>query len=88
MTVTYASGQPVTVTKTNYVNVNPPKCPVPDFTGQSTTAAPGLWSGAGFSGAIAYKQGGLPWIVQSQSLTGGSPVVCTSPIRLSKTSTP
>src|SRR5207247_1419856 len=64
LTVTYPSGPPVTVVKTGYVKVGPPKCTVPDFSGQSTNAAPGLWSGAGFTGAIAYKQGGLPWIVQ------------------------
>jgi PKD repeat protein len=73
-----------TVTKPNYININPTLCLVPDFVGTSTTGAQGLWNGRGFTTTVTYKQPNRPWTIKGQSLTGNSSVPCSSIIEVSK----
>lgn len=73
-----------TLTQASLIVVTNPTCTVPDFIALSTDEAPTLWQGAGFTGTINYQQGGLPWVIASQSLAAGQTAACTSTITLSK----
>lgn len=58
-------------------------CTVPDFSNQSTGAAPGLWTGAFFTGTITYSPTVPPqYKIGWQSLPALSSVLCTSNITL------
>jgi PKD repeat protein len=87
LTVTYPTGTAFLV-KNGYVNVGAAVCTVPDFSNTSTTGAQALWQSRGFTTTVQYKQGNLPWTIVSQTITGGQNVLCSSTIRVSKTSTP
>lgn len=80
---TFAGG-PKMVTKTGFIVVTPALCKVPDFTNTSSAAAQSTWGLAGFTTTVQFKQGGLPWTIKSQNLTGNSQVPCTSTIMVSK----
>jgi hypothetical protein len=61
-------------------------CQVPSFANTSSTEAPALWSGKGFTGTIRFNNAQrLPYSIKSQSLVGGVYVPCTSGITLSNT---
>lgn len=60
----------------------PTPCVAPDFTNKSTTAAPGLWSTAHFTGTIKYVGGQTPFVVGRQSLVAGQQYACTSGVTL------
>lgn len=61
----------------------PVMCTVPNFVNQSTGAAPGLWTGAFFTGTITYSPTVPPqYKVGWQSLTAGASVLCTSNVTL------
>jgi PKD repeat protein len=87
LTVTYPTGTAFLV-KTAYINIGAAQCTVPDFSNTSTDAAQTTWSNAGFTTQVQFKQGNLPWTIVSQTITGGSTVLCSSSIRVSKTSQP
>lgn len=61
----------------------PRQCVAPSFVGRSTAEAPGLWSGAAFTGTIIYK-GPTPFIVGRQSLVAGQTYDCTADVSLWK----
>ncbi|HEX5591596.1 MAG TPA: PKD domain-containing protein [Candidatus Limnocylindrales bacterium] len=73
-----------TVTKSNYITVGVGVCVVPSFIDTSTTTAQTTWNDAGFTTTVTYKQGGLPWTIKSQNLTGGTSVPCNSTIQVSR----
>ncbi len=83
LTVTTAAG-PEVVTKDDYIEVRIAICEVPNFTGLSTDVAQSEWNKAFFTTLVKFKQGGRPWIIQGQSLTGNSFVPCDSVITVSK----
>jgi hypothetical protein len=61
----------------------PPPCRVPSFVNESSTAAPQLWTQAGFDDDnLSFSRGGQ-FIVQSQSLVGGTLISCDASIELS-----
>lgn len=60
----------------------PKQCVAPNFVGHSTNEAPGLWSGAEFTGTITYQQQAPPFTVGRQSLVAGQTYDCTSDVRL------
>src|SRR5688572_15444811 len=81
LTVTYATGD-VSVTKTNYITVDPGLCPVPNLHGVRRNTANTVWAAAGFTGAVTdgpFAPGGN-YIITSQSIVGGSSVPCNSGI--------
>lgn len=84
LTVTYAVGSPLTLTKANYITVSTPSCVVPNFANTSSSTAQGTWAAAGFTTQVQFQQGGLPWTIKSQSLTGNSSKPCNSDITVSK----
>jgi hypothetical protein len=58
-------------------------CRVPNFSDKKKSEAPGLWTPAGFSGAISFVgQGQNDWKIQRQSLVGGDWIDCASDITL------
>ncbi len=79
LTVTNAGGQGSKVVP-NMITVNAPNCVVPSFAGKSSSLAPGIWSTAGFTTTVNYKQGNLPWTVASQNQTVGQSLPCDSTI--------
>jgi PKD repeat protein len=84
LTVGFAVGSPLTATKNAYINVTVPSCTVPNFANTSTSTAQSTWNAAGFTTPVQFKQGNLPWTIQSQDLTGNSPKPCNSVITVSK----
>ncbi len=83
LVVTSASGN-TTVTKTNYIVVTAATCTVPSFIGTSTSSAQTLWNSRNFTTTVTYKQGGLPWTIQSQNIVANSSVPCNSVIQVSR----
>jgi len=71
-------------TKQAFITVAEPLCPVPNFFNVSSSAAQGIWVGAGFTTQVKFRQGNLPWIIKSQSIVGNSKVVCSAVITVSK----
>ena len=58
---------------------------VPNFANKSTTQAPGIWSAAGFTTTVKYKQGNLPWTIKSQNRVVGQSLPCdTTDVTVSK----
>jgi PKD repeat protein len=87
LTITTATG-PLTKTVTNMITVNTPLCIVPSFNGTSSSTAQATWTAAGFTTMVDFKQGNLPWTIQSQTITGGTSVFCGTPIRVSNNNNP
>jgi PKD repeat protein len=83
LTVTSSSGTN-TVTKTNYIVVSTPTCLVPEFFGTSSSSAQATWDARGFTTAVRFKQGGLPWTIQSQDVVANTNVPCSTVITVSK----
>jgi PKD repeat protein len=84
LTVSFATGPPLTATKANYVTVSVALCTVPNFAGTSSSNAQATWNAANFTTTVKFKQGGLPWTIQSQDIVGNSIVACNSVITVSK----
>lgn len=85
LTVTYPSpAGPVTTTKTSFINVAIPLCVVPQFSTNQTgiNQAAGIWTGAGFTGALTVgpgsPNGNGNWKIRSQTIVGGTTVPCSS----------
>ena len=87
LTITTDTG-PLSKTVTDMISVATPLCIVPNFPGTSTSSAQSTWAAAGFTTQMDFKQGGTPWTILSQSITGGTSVACGSQIRVSKTNQP
>lgn len=83
LTVTSASGTS-TVTKTNYIIVSAPTCLVPSFFNTSTSNAQATWDSRGFTTTVRFRQGGLPWTIQSQNVVANTNVPCSTVITVSK----
>jgi PKD repeat protein len=83
LTVTSSSGSN-SVTKTNYIVVSASTCTVPNFINTSSSNAQGTWAAAGFSTQVQFKEGNLPWTIQSQDVVASSTVSCATTITLSK----
>jgi PKD repeat protein len=83
LTVTSASGSN-SITKTNYIVVSAPTCTVPSFIGTSSSNAQALWASKGFSTTVKFKQGNLPWTINSQDVVANSAAPCTTVITVSK----
>ncbi|HET9852413.1 MAG TPA: PKD domain-containing protein [Candidatus Limnocylindrales bacterium] len=81
--VTAASGSN-TVTKTNYIVVSAGTCRVPTFNGTSSANAQTTWNTAGFTTTVQFKQGGLPWTIQSQDVVALSSAPCNTVITVSR----
>lgn len=61
-------------------------CLVPNFANTSSATAETTWSGAGFTGAVTFRNAArLPYTIKSQSLVGGTFMGCDAPITLSNT---
>ena len=87
LTVTTSTGS-ATRTRTNYITVSVGVCTVPSFIGTSTgsggATAQNTWNLAGFTTTMNFQQGGMPWTIRSQSLTGNTSVPCNSSITVSR----
>jgi hypothetical protein len=61
----------------------PAPCDVPSFIGKSSSIAQQLWDDEGFSTTVTFLESHkLPYTVQSQSLVGGSSVVCNASVKV------
>jgi len=83
LTVTYpAPIGPISVTKTGYITVSVANCVVPSLNGVKRNDAPGVWSGAGFGGAVSDGPGAPSgnYTINTQSITATSTVPCSSSI--------
>jgi PKD repeat protein len=67
LTVTDSNGS-TALTRTSYVLVG---CQVPNFAGVKKNNASGLWTAAGFTGAITFLAGNGNYTIGTQSLGGG-----------------
>jgi PKD repeat protein len=84
LTVTNAAGSTF-VTKTGYISIAPPVCPVPSLIGLRRNQVGGPWSINGFTTTVQDAPGapnGNGWIVNSQDLTANTDVPCSSVIRV------
>lgn len=61
----------------------PPPCTVPNFISSGSGGAQALWTTAGFTTTVSFKQvNKLPYTIGFQSLVSNSSVVCTSVIQV------
>jgi hypothetical protein len=71
-TITVVTGAPPT-----------PDCTVPNFIGSHSGGAQSTWTASGFTTTISFRaSGGLPYIINEQSLVSGRLVPCNSSIQL------
>jgi PKD repeat protein len=81
LTVTYPTGD-ITETKVNYITVDPGLCTVPHLDGVRRHSANGVWSAAGFTGAVtdAPTAPGGNYVITEQSIVANDDVPCNSGI--------
>jgi PKD repeat protein len=79
LTVTYPTGA-VTTTKIGFVNVAISQCVAPSLNKVKRNSAPGVWSGAGFTGLVADGPGAPKgnYEITTQTVVAGSTTACTS----------
>ncbi len=84
LTVTDDVGAADTQLKQGFIHVLPEICTVPDFAGIRRNSAQGVWAAAGFSTTVSFMAGNGNYIIQAQSLLGGTidpqPLGCDSQI--------
>lgn len=88
LTVTYDTGDPVIVTKTDYVRVESGLCRVPDLGGRRFNDANAIFQGAPylFTGTVQ-RDTGAPsgnFVITAQDLTATSLAPCTSDIKVTR----
>jgi PKD repeat protein len=85
LTVTYPDGDK-TLTKVNYINIDPGLCTVPSLNGVKRYDALGVWNDNDFSGTVIDGPG-TPngnYTITAQSLTAESVVPCSSNVTVSR----
>jgi hypothetical protein len=75
-----------TTTKTAYVTVGDKLCTVPFLGGTRFNDAQAKWNGADFTGTVLRGPGapGGNFIITAQSKTGGSLILCSSDVEVSR----
>ena len=59
-------------TKTGYIVVSPRRCTVPDFANRRKNDAQGVWAGAGFTTNVQFAPGNGNYVIQTQTILGGT----------------
>ncbi len=83
LTVTYpAPTGAVVASKTGYISVGVGNCTVPSLNGVKRNSAPGVWTGAGFTGTVSNGPGAPSgnYTITAQSITANSLVPCNSSV--------